>query len=160
MLCSIGDISQAIGGCAANTAADLAIIDPSVSVQCIGCVGKDNYGAYIRSTLSDLGIDLSRVRDVEAPTSFTDVMTLKETGERTFSKPEAANALLGPEHLDLDHLQADILHLGYALLLDRFDQPDPEYGTVMAAPWPWPRKKESAPLLMWSARPPTALSGW
>lgn len=132
MLCSIGSISQAIGGCAANTAADVAIMDPSLPVRCIGLTGKDQYGDYIRQVLSELGIDLSMVKEIDAPTSFTDVMTLRDTGERTFFQARGANAHLGPEHLELEHLQADILHLGYALLLDRFDQPDPEYGTVMA----------------------------
>jgi sugar/nucleoside kinase (ribokinase family) len=34
--------------------------------------------------------------------------------------------------LDIRSLSCNILHIGYILLLDKFDEPDPEYGTVMA----------------------------
>lgn len=133
MLCNITDMSQGVGGLAANTTADVAIIDPSVPLYCIGLLGDDANGAFIRGTLDRLGIDTAGVQTIPGGvTSFTDVMTLKGSGERTFFHARGVTAQFGPEHIDLDRMTADLLHLGYAMLLDRFDAPDPEYGTVMA----------------------------
>jgi sugar/nucleoside kinase (ribokinase family) len=54
------------------------------------------------------------------------------SGERTFFHHKGANVEFSPEDIDLDSLNCDLLHIGYPLLLDRFDERDPEYGTVMA----------------------------
>lgn len=133
MLCNVSRISRCIGGCAANTAASLAILDPTVPVRCAGMVGTDENGEYILQFLKNLGVNIAGIHKTShAPTSFTDVMTVNLTGERTFFHGRGANALFGPEHLDFSAPYADIFHLGYALLLDRFDTPDKEFGTVMA----------------------------
>jgi sugar/nucleoside kinase (ribokinase family) len=44
-----------------------------------------------------------------------------------------ANMFLGVEHFDLTQSDARILYLGYLLLLDRLDQPEPISGTVAAS---------------------------
>ena len=50
MLTNIREVSRCIGGCAGNTIADLAIIDPSLKLQCIGMVGSDADGVYVKDT--------------------------------------------------------------------------------------------------------------
>ena len=60
-------------------------------------------------------------------------MTVKSTGRRTFFHQRGANAFLDATHFDFAQSDARIFHLGYILLLDRLDQPDPVYGTVAAA---------------------------
>jgi sugar/nucleoside kinase (ribokinase family) len=50
---------------------------------------------------------------------------VRSTGRRTFFHHHGANALLGPEHFDFAALRSRILHLGYLMLLDRLDAPDP-----------------------------------
>lgn len=133
MLCNIREIAPGVGGLVPNTCGSLARIDPSVPLYAIGLTGDDENGRFIREKLASLGIDVSGVRTMEnGVTSFTDVMTVVGTGERTFFHSRGTNALFGPEHIDLDRMTADILHLGYAMLLDRMDAEDPEYGTVMA----------------------------
>jgi sugar/nucleoside kinase (ribokinase family) len=83
--------------------------------------------------MSGLGIDMSGVITVkDTVTSFTDVMSDLSSNERTFFQANGANSDFGPEDIDFDNLNADIFHIGYALLLDKFDKPDAEYGTVMA----------------------------
>ena len=59
-------------------------------------------------------------------------MTVEATGERTFFTFKGADSLLTPETLPVDRLDCDILHVGYALLLDGLDAPDAGYGTGMA----------------------------
>ena len=132
MLVNIADIDASVGGCAPNTAIDLAKIDRRVPVSVIGKVGTDENGRFIISKLQKHGINVSRIcYTSEYPTSFCDVMSVP-SGERTFFYKSGANADFCPDDIDVKSLSCDIFHIGYILLLDRFDQYDDEYGTVMA----------------------------
>ena len=132
MLAHVEDISYAVGGCAPNTAIDLAKLDPRLSVGVCGTVGLDENGRFILSELQMNGINVDRVVSVPGvPTSFSDVMSMP-TGERTFFHKKGTNAEFSPEHINIKNLNCDILHIGYILLLDKFDAEDEEYGTVMA----------------------------
>ncbi len=133
MLTNVRSVEKSVGGCVCNTAADIAIIDPEINVAAIGKVGNDADGDYLKEVMSGLGIDVEGVITTEESfTSFSDVMSDMSTNERTFFHGRGANALFGPEDIDVDNLNADIFHIGYALLLDKFDAPDEKYGTVMA----------------------------
>lgn len=133
LLTNVRSVSKCIGGCAGNTISDLAKIDNSVPLTCIGRVGDDENGQYIVNLLKELGVDTDNVGfSKKAPTSFTDVMFDMESGERTFFHGRGANAEFSLNHIDFRCISADIFHIGYALLLDEFDEPDEEYGTVMA----------------------------
>ena len=132
MLANIADISRAVGGCAPNTAIDLAKIDRSIPISVIGKIGDDEYGRYVLSQLSRYNIDCERVSvSQDKPTSFSDVMS-QPSGERTFFHARGANAEFSPEDIDVSSINSVILHIGYILLLDCFDKEDAEYGTVMA----------------------------
>ena len=132
MLAYVSDISTAVGGCVPNTAIDLVKIDRSLSVSAIGRVGEDENGRYIVSELRRSGVNVDRIRFSDKTcTSFCDVMSMP-SGERTFFHKKGANAEFSPDDIDLNALNCDILHIGYILLLDRFDEEDHEYGTVMA----------------------------
>jgi sugar/nucleoside kinase (ribokinase family) len=133
LLCNIMQTTRNIGGCAANTSADLAILDPGLPVVCLGRVGDDSDGRLICDTLAHLGIDISGIQvDPDRPTSYTDVMSVQTTGERTFFHARGANAAFGIDDIQFDALHTKLFHIGYALLLDSFDESDDEYGTVMA----------------------------
>ena len=132
MLTHVGEISQAVGGCAPNTAVDLAKIDPRLGVGVCGTVGADENGRFIISELRMNGVNVDRVVTLpNIDTSFCDVMSLPN-GERTFFHKKGANAEFCPSHIDIKTLNCDIFHIGYILLLDKFDAEDAEYGTVMA----------------------------
>jgi len=133
MLVPITGVTRAVGGSVCNTAVDLKTLDPSVEVQAIGLVGSDEAGDFAVSVLREKGLDCScigRVRDV--PTTFTDVMTVAGTGERTFFNMHGADSRLTPDDVDVSRLGCDIFHLGYLLLLDGLDAPDADYGTKAA----------------------------
>src|SRR4029453_15308841 len=96
--------------------------------------GDDPEGEYIRSDCQSHNIDVRQLHITkEAPTSYTDVMTVKSTGRRTFFYQRGANALLDAPHFDFAQSNARIFHLGYLMLLDRLDQADPDFGTVEAS---------------------------
>ncbi len=132
MLSNITDVSQAVGGCVPNTAIDIAKIDRSVPLTAVGCIGNDASGRYVIEQMQSYGINTEHVTILpDVPTSFSDVMSLP-SGERTFFHARGANARFSPEHIDLASLDGSMLHIGYILLLDRFDEADAQYGTVMA----------------------------
>ena len=132
MLTNIDAVERAVGGCAPNTAINLSVIDGSIPISLIGRVGDDEHGRFIISMLQQHGIRTDRLRvSSTAPTGFCDVMSLP-SGERTFFHAKGANAEFSPQDVDIPSLNCSIFHIGYLLLLDRFDAPDEEYGTVMA----------------------------
>ena len=124
--------SYAVGGCAANTSIDLAKIVPSLPLHVYGRVGTDENGRYILSQLQKHGLSVNKICfSSELPTSFCNVMSVP-SGERTFFHQKGANMEFAPKDIDIASLDCDILHIGYIFLLDQFDAPDKEYGTVMA----------------------------
>lgn len=132
MLANISDISKAVGGCVPNTSINLAKIDRNIPISVIGKIGDDEYGRFVLSQLGRYGIDCERVSvSADKPTSFSDVISLP-TGERTFFHARGANAQFAPSDVDISAINSVMFHIGYILLLDRFDQEDEEYGTVMA----------------------------
>lgn len=131
MLSHISNIAPSVGGCAPNTAIDLAKIDHSLPISVLGKVGTDDNGRYIISQLQKNGINVDQVAYGNTETSFCDVMSMP-SGERTFFLKRGANDEFCPEDINLSALNCDILHIGYIHLLEKFDAKDPKYGTVMA----------------------------
>lgn len=133
MLVPITDVKRAPGGSVPNSGIDLKTLDPSVEVAAVGKVGMDDAGEFVCSFMAQRGLDISGVQRVEGvPTTFTDVMSIAATGERTFFNMHGADSTFVPEDVDPAGLGCDIFHLGYLLLLDGMDAEDAEYGTNAA----------------------------
>ena len=133
MLVPISSVKRAVGGSVCNSGVDLKVLDPSVGVAALGKVGTDDNGDFAVKFLESKGLDCTGVlRTAERPTTFTDVMTVEPTGERTFFNMHGADSLLLPEDIDVAKLDCGIFHFGYLLLLDGMDAPDDEYGTKAA----------------------------
>jgi sugar/nucleoside kinase (ribokinase family) len=121
------------GGAPYNVIVDLSRFDLGLELSALGLVGDDADGERILADCRARGIDTRHLRKVkDAPTAYTDVMTVRGSGRRTFFHNRGANALLGPEHFPLDELTCRILSLGYLLLLERMDAVDAEFGTQAA----------------------------
>ncbi|MFZ4683789.1 MAG: carbohydrate kinase family protein [Terrimicrobiaceae bacterium] len=121
------------GGSPFNVLVDLAKLGAPFPLAGIGLVGADADGRWIHDQCDAHGIDRTRLQSIEdAPTSYTDVMTVQSTGRRTFFHQRGANALLDVPHFSFAGTNARIFHLGYLLLLDRLDLPDAEFGTAAA----------------------------
>jgi len=132
-LSTILTLDKSIGGAPANVSINLSKIDSSIPIQVIGVIGDDEDGQYFIDTLSRNGIDTSQIRrDYTIGTSFTDVISVESTGNRTFFHYRGANKIFSVQHFDFSKIKAKLLHMGYALLLDALDSEDDEYGTVMA----------------------------
>ncbi|NLJ41536.1 MAG: carbohydrate kinase family protein [Clostridiales bacterium] len=132
-LSTILSLGKSGGGAPTNVSIDLSKMDSSLPIQVIGVVGSDEDGDYVIDLLKGNGIDTRGIkRDPTTATSFTDVINVESTGHRTFFHYRGANSLLDVEHFEFEKIDAKILHLGYALLLDTLDSEDKEYGTRMA----------------------------
>lgn len=129
----IRSMSRALGGLVCNVGIDLARLDPELPVMAIGFAGEDENGELVMKEFGRYpSLDTSCVWR-EGITSFTDVMTVSSTGERTFFTYKGADSLLTPERLACAPLEkCALLHIGYQLLLEGMDAPDEEYGTAMA----------------------------
>jgi sugar/nucleoside kinase (ribokinase family) len=115
--CTLARIEQqqiANGGFAFNLLSDLAALDPSCPLFGAGLIGDDAHGRFIRERCRQLKIDDAMLRVTpEAPTSFTDVMTEKASGRRTFFYCPGANERMSENHLRNLTTPAKIFCLGY-----------------------------------------------
>lgn len=110
------------GGSAYNVLKGLAKLKANFPLNGLGIVGDDERGLGIIEECANLGIDSSQIqRKTGAFTSYTDVMTVKSTGKRTFFYQKGANALLDIPDFNFSSSSAKMFHLGYLLLLDQLD---------------------------------------
>ena len=132
-LANIRSQSQGTGGAAYNVLIDLARSGTPFPLFAAGLVGQDALGEHILATCRQHKIDVHHLGNTpKAPTSYTDVMTEQGHGRRTFFHARGANALWRGDDLDFNKIKAHLFHLGYLLLLDALDEPDPRFGTKAA----------------------------
>ena len=131
-LTSVRSVTPVPGGLLCNCAIGLARLDPQLRIPVVGVVGTDPSGDYLADQLrAQPGIDVRQLHRA-GQTSFTDVIEDSSTKTRTFFQFRGANADLDLQHFDFELLDVDFLHVGYVLLLDSLDGPDPQYGTRLA----------------------------
>ena len=132
MLVTVSEIKRGVGGAVPNSGIDLAVMDADLPVFAVGRVGEDDNGQFVIDTMQSAGIDVSGVKRVKDGTSFSDVMTVEGTGERTFFHYRGANREFCIDDVSVDKITARMFHLGYLLLLDKMEEPDDEYGNKAA----------------------------
>lgn len=121
------------GGGAFNVLCDMAKLGAAFPLQGLGLIGSDAEGDWILDHCRALGIDTRLLaRHDSVPTSYTDVMTVRSTGRRTFFHQAGANRHLDQGHFPWPEMHSRLLYLGYLGLLDTLDAPDAEHGTIAA----------------------------
>ncbi|MFK7891319.1 MAG: carbohydrate kinase family protein [Granulosicoccus sp.] len=101
------------GGSAHNSGIDLKKLNPNLPVSTVGVIGTDADGDFLFNQALTYGIDTVGLhRTVQCDTSYTDVITVSQTGKRTFFHYTGTNDLLTPEHFSFTDSSAKILHLG------------------------------------------------
>jgi sugar/nucleoside kinase (ribokinase family) len=108
-----------VGGCAANTAADLVRLGRTTSV--LGKVGNDLFGEFVLQDLKRLGIDTSSIRRSQThPTSFTFILNVRGQ-DRRFIHCFGANADFSIADIDTGVLDgARALYVGGYLAMPAF----------------------------------------
>ncbi len=126
-------VAYGTGGAPYNVLIDLAKAGVDFPLMAAGLVGKDAFGDQILADCKKNRIDTKFLKSTSsADTSYTDVMTEKAGGRRTFFHYRGANALWRGEDLDFSKTKTKIFHLGYLLLLDAMDESDAKFGTKAA----------------------------
>ena len=132
-LVSITSESDSNGGGPYNVLKNLARLGAPFPLSGAGLVGEDADGTAILADCDALGIDRSRIeRTPEAPTSYTDVMTVSSSGRRTFFHQRGANSRFDGSGIDFAQTGAKFFYLGYLLLLDSLDELQPGGNTLAA----------------------------
>jgi sugar/nucleoside kinase (ribokinase family) len=112
------------GGGPYNVLKDLAKLGAAFPLAGVGLLGDDADGRAIMADCRASGIDAAQLRTVPGlSTGYTDVVTVRGTGRRTFFHHRGANAGLGPGHFDFSRATGRVFYLGYLLLLDALDAP-------------------------------------
>jgi len=108
----IDEVATATGGPAMNMAVDLRMLGADYPLWVAGAVGSDAYGAFVRDACRRYRIDDGSLCTVDGvATAFTDVM-VEPTGRRTMFHHAGASHRLEPSMIQVDHLDAAMLHLG------------------------------------------------
>lgn len=132
MLIDIRDEHISVGGGPNNVLTNLAKMNTALPLYAMGLIGDDSDGEFIYRELSKYEIDLSGLKKTEQKkTSYTDVMSVSGSGNRTFFHYRGANSLLDIKDFEV-YSTARIFHLAYLLLLDRLDDIDDVYGVGAA----------------------------
>lgn len=130
MLTTIRAQSSSNGGGPYNVLKDLAKLGAPFPLEAAGLIGDDADGEWILSDCQKHHIATwGMARAESAATSYTDAMTVADTGQRTFFHHRGANAIFGQKHIDLSRSRARWFYLGYLLLLDQMDALDGEGST-------------------------------
>ena len=132
--CSLTKIRKnemAMGGLVNNCIQDMAHLDSEIPLKALGIMGDDAGGRFIMENLKKYpNIDTTALK-MSGATSFTDVMYDSERRTRAYFQFEGSNADLCIDDFDFEQTTGDIMHVGYQLLLNKLDEPDPVYGTKM-----------------------------
>ena len=112
-----------LGGCAANTAVNLARLGVRTGIA--ACIGQDFFGSFIRQTLEAAGVDTADL--VHAPdASSASAAVINVRGEdRRFIAHAGANRLLSPAMVPEGLIEsAAVLYIGGFLMLDGLESPE------------------------------------
>lgn len=133
MLATVLSSEKAVGGCVPNTIVDIAKIDGDLLLKAYGLIGDDDNGKLALSHMEQHGVDVSNVKVVDGiQTGTTNVMFDLSTKERTFFCAQGATSIYDVDDIDIDSIDCEFFHVGYAFLMDRFDSADEEDGTRLA----------------------------
>lgn len=116
----VQSIEMFTGGCAVNTAIDLAKI--GIIPTIVTPVGKDTFGDFIIKELNQQGIDTKYVMKIENVGTSSSIVLVKEDGERSFLHTTGANGLFTIHDINFEAIDnSDILFVAGSLIMETFD---------------------------------------
>ncbi len=109
-------IQLGLGGCASNTALDLARL--GVKVGASGCVGTDVFGQFIIDELAGGGVDTAGIHRLDDVHTATTMIINVKGQDRRFIAAPAANTRFRVDHIPPEWVgQAKVLYIGGYLML-------------------------------------------
>ncbi len=118
------------GGGAVNVALDLARAGANFPLYLGGKIGQDHFGDYLLNYFKNYPIDTASIkREAGLETPWSDVMTEKHSGRRTFFHHTGAADYYSAEDIcAYQHIPAKIFYLAYLSLLKSLDEKCPHFG--------------------------------
>lgn len=108
------------GGCAVNSAIDMAKIGLNVSV--IGKIGNDGFGSFISGELKRWKVDISGLKTGEKSSTSASVVLSDSGGERTFLHCLGANGEFTDTDVDFNVVaDSRIVFIAGTMLMSSFD---------------------------------------
>ena len=109
-----------LGGCAANTAYDLAKLGVDVCLG--GCIGEDPFGDFLLRTLEEAGVQTTGVNRCSQATTATSAVINVEGDDRRLISVVGANRLFKSSMIPEGLIEsAAVIHIGGFLLLDALE---------------------------------------
>lgn len=122
MLTIIRSQTRSNGGEPYNMVKNLSLMEAGFPIQAAALLGDDDNGRWILDDLQAHGVDTTFVHfSRECGTSYTDVMTNRKNGRRTFFHDPGTNALFDGKQIDFTATSAKILHLGQLMIMETMD---------------------------------------
>lgn len=116
----VDTIKMYTGGCAVNTAIDLAKIGEDVGI--ISLVGNDGMGSFLTKELIENSVNVDGLKTTDETCTSSSVVLISESGERSFLHTYGANGVFNENNIDWHILeQCQILFVAGALLMPTFD---------------------------------------
>lgn len=116
----VDSIEMYTGGCAVNTAVDLAKIGEDVGI--ISLVGNDSMGSFLTKELNNNGVSIEGLKTTNDICTSSSVVLINDSGERSFLHTVGANGVFCEEDVDWNLLDdCQILFVAGSLLMPTFD---------------------------------------
>lgn len=110
-LALVPHLEMHLGGLAGVTATVFSQLGGQAAF--VGRIGRDSFGDYLLSCLEKNGVATDRVRRDQRHGSAATVVTITDSGERTFMHHMGTNAEVCEEDLDFDYTRtANVFHWG------------------------------------------------
>ncbi len=108
------------GGCASNTAIDLAVLGAKTAL--VGMVGQDGFGAFLREELKKHGVNTGGLTETNRAGTSASVALIDSSGERSFLHYTGANAVFTRDDINMEIIrQTDIVFVAGSMLMPSFD---------------------------------------
>lgn len=114
------NISLFSGGCASNAAIDLAKLGAKAAI--VGMVGRDGFGAFLKSELQKYGVDTRGLRESGEASTSASVAIIDGGGERSFLHSYGANGVFREKDVDYSVIdESAIVFVAGCMLMPSFD---------------------------------------
>lgn len=108
------------GGCAANSAIDMAKMGLNAAI--IGKIGNDGFGKFIWNSLKDEKVDVKGLAIGEGSSTSASLVTVDSNGERSFMHCVGANGEFSINDIDFDIIEnSKIVFVAGTMLMPTFD---------------------------------------
>lgn len=116
----VDQIQLYTGGCAVNSAIDMAKIGLNVAI--IGKIGNDGFGKFMYNSLKDEKVNVDGLVMNSGSSTSASVVLIESSGERTFLHCLGANAEFTDSDVNLDIINnSKIVFVAGSMLMPNFD---------------------------------------